>query len=709
MLNNENWNNVLSSNNFTDAFSYFYKTFLSLFNNCFPLKNVTINSNIKKNEWVNNDVKRSSEVVKNWYILQKHYPQLRTVYIDTKRRHNALVKKTKITFYENQIQNSGNKSKTVWSIISEINNKKATQQNNIILHVNNDIINKPPEIVHKFNSFFQQAPYEVISLLKDTDETLDFSKIPSVSESMCAFPYTESELSDIIKKLKNKNSSGLDEVPCSLLRQVSHTIITPLTHLVNLSFSEGLFPDELKISKVIPVHKRNSITDIANYRPISITSSFSKIFEYCMLSRLLSHLDKHKIICNSQHGFRENHSTMTAIDSFFKFIMNSLDKGEVAIAMFADLSRAFDCVCHHLFKAKLNRCGIRGVVADWFISYLTKRFQFVQIFFKDQRGNIINEKSSLLPIDIGVPQGSILGPILFLLFINDIVYFVNFFLALFADDTSAAISARNNEELKIKLYVLLEELERWFSLNKLYLNATKTKLMLFRPKQNNHQIELDPNLNLNNQRLTCESEIKFLGLNIDEHLTWKPHCAKLITKLNSICFQIKNLKSMVGIKTIINYYYAQVYSRLKYGICFWGLSTMAEEVFKTQKRIIRCIAGIRGQQSCRPFFIKYKILTLTSIYIMEVLVYVFNNKNSLERNNSQHNHDTRNKDHFKTPANRLEITKKSHISVGIKLYNSLPEHVKLSTNVNSFKKILTKFLSEQSLYSIEEFFKCNFM
>jgi hypothetical protein len=257
-------------------------------------------------------------------------------------------------------------------------------------------------------------------------------------------PTMEEEEADLIKGLDNKKTMGLGDIPDYAIKKCHSKIKTALTHIINLSLSSGQFPDQLKIAKVKPLYKKRCDTEVGNYRPVSLITGFSKIIEKIIKRIPVSFLNNHGIISNSQHGFCKGESTDTAIVYFVERVYKSLDERELSIGIFLDLSKAFDLVNHDILLRKMERMGISGVALKWFQSYLDNREQKVEVTHRCTATNeITNSLSQGRPISHGVPQGSVLGPVLFLIYINDLETSIEAGRpTTFADDTSIYIYNR---------------------------------------------------------------------------------------------------------------------------------------------------------------------------------------------------------------------------------------------------------------------------
>lgn len=320
-------------------------------------------------------------------------------------------------------------------------------------------------------------------------------------------------------------------------------------------------------------------------------------------------------------------------------VLSGLDGSQSTAALFCDLSRAFDCVDYNILLSKLKYYKFSNLALSWVNSYLKDRQQ--RTIIKKNNTKFISEWQK---IECGVPQGSILGPLLFLIFVNDVPKNVSSNLILYADDTTAIVKAKDAEGLKEKLDLSLLELSSWFSANGLKLNSSKTQIIKFQTMQNRHtsifELHYDGNL------LSFVKSIKFLGVSIDQNLTWRPHIEMTTKKLNTACFQMRVLRNVIDLKTKLIVYYAMFYSFLQYGIELWGSVSDATAIFKIQKKYLRIMSFAPKRTSCKPLFKRYELLTMPCLYIFKILVFLKNNYQSYRVNQSYHQYPTRFKNDF---------------------------------------------------------------
>ena len=372
-------------------------------------------------------------------------------------------------------------------------------------------------------------------------------------------PTNIEELKSKIMKMKSKKAAGPDDIPPNMIKQTVNEIVQPLEIIFNDSFNSAVYPDHFKLARVIPLHKKSEKTILSNYRPISLLSCFGKLLEKLMHKRLYSFLKRHNILYQYQFGFQQNLSTSLALIEIADNIRTNLDNNNDVLGIYIDLAKAFDTVNHNILLKKLQHYGIRGQTLDWFHSYLRDRKQYVN-----------DAKSSTLTIPCGVPQGSVLGPLLFLIYINDIHSCIprQNCIRLFADDTNIFISGKNLNELKTEGERILENLYKWFSVNKLTMNTDKSCFSIFTTKRNNQNIF--STLTFGNQVIKKVHSAKYLGVTLDDKLNWNEHIENISNNIVKYLNCFKYIRHHIPSYCARILYYSFVYPRLAYGIEVFG-------------------------------------------------------------------------------------------------------------------------------------------
>jgi len=469
-----------------------------------------------------------------------------------------------------------------------------------------------------------------------------------------------------------------------------------LTFVFNLSLSQGAFPDELKLAKVTPIYKADDSTILSNYRPVSVLRLFSKILEKLMLNRLSMFFEKYNILYPLQFRFRSRYSTSLAMIYLNDIINNSLSKGDSVIGILIDLSKAFDTVNHQILLDKLFKYGIRGIAHKWLSSYLTNRKQCV---------SYQNSTSPYFSITCGVPQGSILGPFLFLCYINDLPKISKVITPLiFADDTNLFLSGKDPNRLIEILNRELVKVRDWMMINKLSLNTTKTKYILFsKPKSHIH---ITTELKLNNEIISRVTSAKFLGIYIDEKLIWNIHISNICKKISKGIGIINKAKKSLNVPSLLTLYYSFLHPYITYGIEVWGkaYNMYLLSLFKLQKRAIRIIKSVNRMCESAPLFFDLKILDLYKVYQLHVLLFVFKYKNALLPpvfntffHYLEHSHNTRNRNLFRVPLFREAISQKVLRYQGVILSNSFNNKISSNLGYHTYKKKLKSYLLSNNI------------
>ena len=689
-MNNEALNLYSSTNenNINLNYSGFQSNLNSMYNKYFPLIRMS-RKQFKQKPYITNGILVS---IRHKNRLLKKYLAHNT---DTnernyKRFRNKLVnviKRSEENYHSSLISKYNNNNKQLWKCFGKILNKKKIKHNKISsLEINSSITTNQQKIAEEFNEFFSKVG---LNLAKNIDNSAhnykEFLGTPQ-PQSILITKTNESEVTNIINKLKNNKSPGYDLFNAKFLKLCSPIIAPILCKIFNSMVNTGIYPNDLKIAKVVPIFKSGDATKCTNYRPISILSLINNIFEKILFKRLYDYLEKFRILYQYQYGFRKGHSTIHALVELVDKIKKSIDNGEMTCGIFVDLSKAFDTVNHNILLDKLDHYGFRGKANQLLASYLSNRKQFVELN---------NHKSAYKPITCGVPQGSVLGPLLFLIYINDLPNCCPLGdTHIFADDTNVLFNATNADEILRKGQVIMEQMNNWFVANKLTLNAKKSSFIIF--KSNRSRINnLPDKFTFNNTEIMRSNSINYLGLTFDEHLTFNLHIKNVGNSIKRYFKIFYNIRNYINSKQVEILYYSMIYSRIKYGLIVYGFTTKnnINKLQTLQNQLLKVLTSKKRRFPTNDIHNQLKILKIKDLLFQEKLSFVFNYVNNKlpstflnYYNEFVHNIDTRNKNNnFIIPQHRTNIGASTMKVEGAKLWNELDTNIKQSSNIKSFR------------------------
>ena len=438
-------------------------------------------------------------------------------------------------------------------------------------------------IADKFNEYFTDIGPSLASEIDVSNKSPFNTYVTSPCTSSFYFQYTNpSGILKIIQGLKPKTSAGYDHLSSKVLKDIADIVSTPLSIIINQSLCSGIFPSKLKIAKVIPLFKKGDIQLFGNYRPISLLSSVSKVFEKAAYGQLYEYFSSHALFYDSQYGFRKYHSTELVALELVDRIHKEIDENKIPFSVFLDLSKAFDTLDHDILLHKLQYYGITGTVLDWFRSYLTERYQFV-----DYNG----ASSSMKVLTTGVLQGSILGPLLFIIYMNDIhTISNNLNFILYADDTTLTSPLcsftyggyHDINRVSTLINSEITKISEWLSVNKMSLNANKMKFMIFHNYQKVMTDSDIPQLEINNTPIERATEFNFLGITINEFMNWGSHSVKIANKICRTLGVMNCLKRYLPLSALKIIYNSLILSHIQFGITCWGFEW--DRLAKLQKK-----------------------------------------------------------------------------------------------------------------------------
>ena len=602
----------------------------------------------------------------------------------------------KRNYYNNLFKTCSHDSSKTWSTI-----------NNLVSYRNHKSYDNFPTEFSIDGKKYDTHTTQFANILNDhfTDIGHNMSKAIPVSKSnfsdfmknTCSSSFfmrkiEEDEILTAINNLKATSTSDSQGMSTKFIKLSKVIISHYLCVLFNKCVDEDNFPICLKQSQIIPLPKVSQPKHLSDIRPISLLPALSKVFEKIIYARLIKFIDKHNILNNAQHGFRTNDSTDLAIATIYDKLLDNMNENKFTCATFLDLSKAFDTVDHDILMKKIHKYGLRGKIWNILHSYLSKRKQCTKIS---------SSISNFRDISCGVPQGSILGPLLFLLYVNDFPHSTNCHTTQFADDTNLHLSNANLTMLQQNMEIELAKIDNWMRCNKLTLNYTKTCYMIVGKKVNSHS---SFTLAIGNNTITQTDNVKYLGVILDKNLNWKLHISNLCSKLSKICGVFYKIRHFVPLSTLRIVYFSLVQSHLQYSLLNWSRAnkTVFHSVEVLQNKILRACLFHDRFTSTSVLYNQFHVLKLNDLTKLEYGKFMLKYKMNLlpsyfdgyfKKIEDIHSYNTRyksNQNYF-IPTVKSNHAKKSLQFLGAKIWQNIPSEIK-TVNLACFKREFKKLL-----------------
>ena len=653
-----------------------------LLNKYFPIKKKFLSQKRILKPWL------SSKLIKCIDKKHKLFGLLKRKQIPYKyfKAYSSLLKYTlklvERNFYRKKFKKSGT-SGEVWRTYRGMIGDFTTKNNYVIKHNGSTVVDER-DLTKLFNEYFSFVPSQMVSSIEKSLNNYN-EQIPISMTSMYFNPTTADEVRAVIGKLKASN--GLNDLPTKFIKLLTDHVSVVIAKLFNLCIENGIYPDELKCARVVPVYKNGNDSLLQNYRPISILNVLAKIFEKLIYTRLNNYFNTNGLFSSNQFGFTKHKDTSQAVILSNINALNAYINKSYVIGVFLDFSKAFDTVDHDLLLHKLHRYGLRGVVYDFMRSYLANRTQYVQI--KDC-------KSSPIVVTTGVPQGSCLGPLLFNIYTNDLNFLLTDVKAImYADDVVFYAESGSLDLLTSFVEQKLHSVYDWCKFNRLVLNTSKTKLIMFTPFTVNMS-----NICINGDEIEFVNSFKYLGVVIDKDLKYHDQVNLVCNKTLRLVAITHRIRKYLDLKTARTMYYALVYSSLFYSIESWGgymvSSLRRDRIQIIQNKLVKNLFGIFFPLcSTLELYKRLNILRAREIYKMRVTVIIYKTLNygyfpeiRPFLCNNDATYSVRNFNDLRVPYPRVDAVKLNFLYTGLSVWNSLPLTIREAPNVVKFKNDL---------------------
>ena len=643
--------------------------------------------------------------------MRDKYKKQRDV-VNYKKLRNLVVKmirEAKTVYYRILIEVKKKDSKTIWKYLNElVPNGKYRRNKPTLLTSDGKDYTDQKEIANLFNNFFVNISKNTIqdshnspNLYINTNLINDFVNSRCKNGTKFSIPPMSSDLvCKLLKKLDQAKSKGPDSLGAKILKISAEGISQTITKIINMSIESGTFPNKWKEAKVIPIHKSGALNEKENYRPISILNIISKIYERHLHDTLYSYLSSQNLLHSEQSGFRRFHSCETALLKLVDTWTKAMDEGELNGVLFLDLRKAFDSIDHYILIEKLKCYNIQPGAIKLYQSYLSNRTQFTVLF---------SEESNKQVVKSGVPQGSILGPLLFLLFINDMSLNIDSHTDMYADDSTITVTGKTIQVLEDKLQNGVDNIVYWCRRNNMRINVMKTKVMLI---TTNRRASMIPNkllqVKIKDTYIENVTSHKLLGVIVDNTLSWKQQVLSVQSAASRKLTLLVKIAKYLPIETRKTFYISYILSSLLYSVTVWGRCSDIDKLEKLQKRSARILLNIKDvRTNSKSLFIMLGWIPLKNMILLKIAVIVYKSLNGLlpqyMRDMFKYIQEVQTRTRNSTQG-KLYIPKQNHkfrqntLSYqGPNTWNSIPFEIRRLNMVNNFIKKCTDYFREHIL------------
>lgn len=688
---------LLNGTDVNDIYNNVRDVFGSVVNEIAPKRTISYYEN--ELPWYDDDIKKLSRDRDNAYKIFKSIPN-NINWESYKHKRNAvvnLIKEKKNIYYYNEIDKNVKNPKLMWKTLKKLINPKQYNSNfsNGVYFENNGqsaLIRNNRELSEHFNEFFVNSISDMVSSIEDIEFICNIQECENHFSNFKTISLRELGL--IIKNLENKGST-IHELNSQVVKNSFDVIGHVWCHFVNTSLETGVFPEELKTSIVTPVEKITNTNKSSEFRPINSLPFVEKLLESVVYQQLLEHIESNNLLFSNQSGFRSKHSCESAIQLTVTKWKNNMSKNLYTIAVSLDLRRAFETVNRKILLKKLKRYGIGGKVLNWIKGYLTDRKQVTKIG---------DTTSPPIEVKHGVPQGSILGPLLFLVYINDIDKFVDCdYIHIFADDTLISVSDENLDRVLFKINSVLRSLNKYLKMNKLKLNVNKSKAMIITTPYKYNQISNNQiSIEINNEQIEIVKEIKYLGFMLDNHLLFSGHFEYIKKKILKKLYFFSRVSQHLSLNSRITVYKTIIQPHFEYCptlLYFFDFNKMSQ-LQKLQNRAMRIILRCNRMTPISMMLQTLDLLKVERRLYYLVMTYIYKMINNLLPTyfceyitfaNGIHTYNTRSQNNLYVSRQNHSYNVKSLFFKGFIHYNGLPENIKKSKSLSEFKRTLTLY------------------